>query len=81
MNAICNATITELKVEKAVSALKNKKSPGCDNVFNELIKHVGPQMIKLLCILFNNCLNSGTFPDALKLSIICLLYKKKANGK
>jgi len=41
------------EVEKAISELKNNKSPGIDEVVAELIKHGGNQVIALfhkLCI-------------------------------
>lgn len=55
--------ITALEIQKAITSLKSGKSPGLDNISNEMIKasqiFVNPCILKL----FNIVLTSGIYPE------------------
>ena len=73
--------ITTEEINKAAKKLKNNKSPGCDNVQAELVKH-GPEIVHhhIACIL-NQVAETGNYPTELKLGQLIPLPKpNKAKG-
>ncbi len=67
--------ITQKELEKAIKKLKNGKSTGPDSVRNEMIKKGGECLHRILNILFNRILASGTYPVAWQKSTITPIYK------
>ena len=63
-----NGEITVNEVERAVKDSKTKKAVRIDRVSNELLKH--PVVIKLLCNLFNRCMQGCIVPSNWKTAII-----------
>lgn len=71
-----NCDITRDEIASAINRLKNNKSPGRDNVLNELLKLGKEQLISPLEKLFNTILHSGYFPKEWSFGYIIPLYKK-----
>ena len=61
-----------------VKDLPSKRSSGVDNVSNILLKELIPYICEPLCAVINLSLNSGVFPDLMKLAEVVPLYKGKA---
>jgi hypothetical protein len=52
------------EISKAISHLKGNKSPGLDNISNNMIKHSQTVLFKSLQNVFNFCLSSGIHPNS-----------------
>jgi len=63
-------------IEKELGSLKNRKSPGPDGIFNEMLKYGGTELSLHLMQLFQQIFKQHTFPKAWKQSIITPLFKK-----
>lgn len=55
--------------------LKNKKSPGLDDVQNSLIKCLPSRGIKVICLIINSCLKLSYFPQIWKTAKIVPIHK------
>ncbi|XP_058983356.1 uncharacterized protein LOC101889084 isoform X4 [Musca domestica] len=66
-------------VKSIIAASKNKKSCSIDNISNYILKKIPESAIKLLVIVFNNCLNNGHFPPSWKISKIIPIKKKNSS--
>ena len=69
--------ISEREVEVAVSKLNNNKAPGYDGVTSEHVKHAGPPLIRILCLLYNQCVSREYIPLSFRKGIQVPLYKGK----
>ena len=56
--------------------LSSKNSCGLDGISSKLIKIIEPAIIKPLTLLINQVLNTGIFPDELKIAKVIPLFKK-----
>ena len=56
--------------------MKSKNSSGKDGISNKLLKSIKGKISKPLTIIINQCLETGIFPDVLKISKVKPLYKK-----
>ena len=72
--------VSSEKILKIVNSLKNKSSSGTDNISNVLLKVIAPYLMKPLYKLLNRSLETGSFPDELKVAIIIPLYKGRESG-
>ena len=68
-------SITEIK--KIIDNLPNKSSSGHDKLSNTVLKNISDSILYPLNIIFNQSLQSGQFPDLMKLAKIVQLYKSK----
>ena len=68
--------LSKEEVEKELRSLKNGKSPGPDNISNEMLKNGGTEFTLHLTQLFQQILKLCPVPKAWKESIIILLFKK-----
>ena len=68
--------IDEAVVKKTINILQAKSSSGCDGISSKLLKVIEHVVIKPLTLLINQVLNSGIFPDTLKIAKVVLIYKK-----
>ena len=55
--------------------LKNKSSNGHDGINNKIRKISLPVISVKICSLFNQCVESGYFPQAFKVAKVILLFK------
>ena len=70
-----NEKITLEEIKTSIKALKNQKSPGLDNITNEMIKCSNTLMIEHLESLFNKILELGYYPKSWNHGLICSIYK------
>ncbi|GBP52317.1 Probable RNA-directed DNA polymerase from transposon BS [Eumeta japonica] len=64
------------EVEKAIKSQKLDKSPGPDNITNELLKGTMVEQTPLLTNTYNNILTSGSIPKQWEKSHIILIHKR-----
>jgi len=69
-------SLTKEDIEKELRSLKNRKSPGHDGIFNEMIKYGGTELILHVTQLFQQIFKLCTIPKAWKQSIIIPMFKK-----
>lgn len=69
---------TQQEIEKLVKNLKIKNSHGYDNISNRMLKKIYPSIIEALVIIFNKSMQTGEFPNNMKLAIVKPLYKGKS---
>lgn len=80
-NEEINKEISEQEIFKAANALKNNKSPGCDNIVNEQIKATLHYMLPIYKKLFNIIFDEGIVPECWTVGIIKPIYKNKGDPK
>jgi hypothetical protein len=68
--------VTELMVKNILKEIKSKSSCDITGLSNKLMKHVESEIIKPLTIIINQCLNTGIFPEDLKIAKVIPLFKK-----
>ena len=68
--------VTEASVSKVIDSLKPKTSAGPDNISNNLIKIIKQEIVPSLSIIINQSLETGIFPDSLKIAKVVPLFKK-----
>ena len=73
--------ITDEEFEAAINKLKANKSPGIDNILNE-VKKIGKEAIKgHLVNLFNRILDTGKYPALWNFGLIVPIHKKDDRSK
>ena len=77
-SGLLNRKITKKELEVAKKILRNGKSPGIDNLINEMIAPLVDLYPSLLLKLFNNILDNTWISQDWLLSIITALHKKGA---
>ena len=91
MGNLINSTVSDLKsesiclqnvnyitfneVSNIISTLKVSKSPGLDNVPNLFLKKLSAKALKLLVIIFNNCIRLNYFPNIFKNAKVIPIFK------
>ena len=70
-----NREITEEEVTKCINDMKTNKSPGEDQISNEMIKCTNKEGITLLTKLFNTILDCGYFPKEWNYGLLRLIHK------
>ena len=68
---------TENEINKVISELKSKHSTGIDNITSIFVKTYRHVLIKLLSLIVNQSLQTGIFPDNLKIAKVLPIYKGK----
>ncbi|KAL7291223.1 hypothetical protein TKK_0014836 [Trichogramma kaykai] len=68
-----NATLNE--IQGLISYLKNRKSPGYDEITSRTLKELPPKALRYLTILINACLRLKYFPSQWKVAQIILIPK------
>ena len=68
--------IDEAAINKISYNLPPKSISGCDGISTKLLKVIAPVIIKALTLLINQVLNTGTFPDKLKIAKVIPIFKK-----
>ncbi|CAK1579776.1 unnamed protein product [Parnassius mnemosyne] len=67
--------ILRSEIEHAIKSQKDDKSPGSDNIANEVLKALTATLLEPLQTLFNNILRTETTPDQWSKSTNILLFK------
>ena len=70
------STIDEIR--KLITELPSKCSSGPDNISNVLLKELAPILSEPLSIIVNQSMQTGIFPDVMKLAEVVPLYKGKS---
>ena len=73
---ILNVDISEQEIRNAINSMKGRKSPGYDNVLNEMLKVSADVIVPYLHVLFQHLFNNGLFPMEWSKSIIVPIHKK-----
>ena len=60
---ILNKTIQYYEIKKCILELNKDKAYGPDMIHNQMLINGGPPLWSLMHKIFNNCLQSGTFPQ------------------
>ena len=68
--------VTTSDVENIIDKLKNKSSSGYDGISNTILKSIKSVIINPLTLLINQMVETGIFPDVLKISKVIPIYKK-----
>ena len=69
--------ITHKEVQKAITKLKNNKSPGLDGICNEMLKCSNEPIIALITKIFNTVLLTGTYPKIWNKGYVSAIHKSK----
>ena len=68
--------ITPDELLKTLKGLRNKSSYGYDNISTKLLKQIQEPLMGPLCLIINQSLSTGIFPDRLKIARVFPVYKK-----
>ena len=68
--------INEEQLQCHFNSLKSKSSSGHDGLSMRLVKDISPALLQPLCIIINQSLLTGIFPERLKIAKIYPLFKK-----
>ena len=68
--------VNEEVILKIINALNINKAHGHNDISIRMFKLCGKSVVKLLSMIFNNCIDTGTFPDIWKQSNIIPVHKK-----
>ena len=71
--------VNEQYVSKIIDDLKAKTSCGIDNISNKFLKDIKSLILSPLTLIINQCLNTGIFPDYLKIAKVLPVHKKGDN--
>ena len=74
-NAFEFKNITRAELVSVLKKVKASKAPGLDKISSKLLKAAGDSIIESLMYLFNLLLNTGIFPDDMKLAKVTPIYK------
>ena len=78
-NTYHNSCLTDKELKEAISSLKLNKSPGFDEINSNVVKECSEELFIPLKHIFNLSLNTGIFPDQLKIARVTPLYKSGEN--
>ena len=67
------------EIHDQISKLKNKKAPATGTLLNEMLKHGRYYLIPSLGRIFNDIIETGTFPTEWNIGVIKPIYKKKGD--
>ena len=68
--------VTEPEMIKTIDNLKPKSSCGIDRLSTKLLKHCKLELAHPIMLLFNKCIQAGTFPNKLKIAKVLAIFKK-----
>ena len=72
---VFNAPFTISEVRKNIRSLKLGKSGGPDGIIPEMVVNTIDEISEILLVLFNEILNTGSFPENWANSVLCPMYK------
>ena len=65
-------------MRRTIKNLSAKKSSGADGISNDLLKILADSIVEPLCMVINESMSTGKFPELMKLAEVVPLYKGKA---
>ena len=68
--------IVEMEIIKIISKFNKNKSPGHDDIGNNVLKKISKEIATPLTRIFNLSISSGEVPDSLKIAKVIPIYKK-----
>ena len=68
---------TAEEITKHIQNIKPKSSSGYDQISSKVLKEIGPIISRHLCLIVNQSLCTGIFPDRLKLAKVIPLFIKR----
>ena len=68
--------IDDISILRIINDLPNKSSTGFDDISMRLIKAIKTEIIPALLCIFNQSLNTGIFPEKLKIAKVIPIHKK-----
>ena len=77
LNSLKVKYIKQTDIEKIINSLPAKTSSGHDGISNKLLKDLNHTISYPLSVIFNQSLESGIFPDKMKIAEIIPLHKNK----
>jgi len=80
-NSFLNDPFEMQELDKVISSLSRRKSPGHDSLLNEHIIHGGRYVRLLILALFNSVTKHNRVPDDWQTSVIISIYKGKGKDK
>ena len=81
LNSLIVRNIKHTDIEKIIKSLPAKTSSGHDGISNKLLKDLNCTISYPLSIIFNQSLETGIFPEKMKIAEIVPLYKSKEEDK
>ena len=69
---------SQQEVNRIIDGLLSKSSSGHDDVSNILLKSLKSSLTYPMTLILNQSLETGTFPERMKLAEVIPLYKNKA---
>ena len=81
LNSLTVRNIKHTDIEKIINSLPAKTSSGHDEISNKLLKDLNCTISYPLSIIFNQSLETGIFPEKMKIAEIVPLYKSKEEDK
>ena len=78
----CNSSLSSVEItgEKILSIIRSldpKKAHGWDDILINIIKLCDIEMVKLLYLIYTECLETGRFPSSWKKATVLPIYKKE----
>ena len=73
-----NINIDRGKVLHLICALDSKKASGCDSISVSMIKICDMSIVELLCLIFEKCLETGSYPSIWKKANVIPIHKKES---
>ena len=73
--------VTKMDTWRYIKTTTPKTSSGPDQITSKLVNMAAPSLVSPLTIIINSCFEQGTFPNALKISKITPILKKKQAEK
>jgi hypothetical protein len=70
------SNIEEEEVSLVIKSLNEIKSPGYDEISVKAVKIAAPYIINILTHIFNHSVNTGEFPEKMKVAKLMALHKK-----
>jgi len=69
--------VTHEQVSEVIDGLAPKNSCGVDRFSTKLLRRLKPVISEMLWLVINQSLNTGIFPDQLKVAIVTPTYKEQ----
>ena len=71
-----NTEIDREKVLRLIRSLDTNKARGCDDISSSMIKMCDESIVEPLCLIFEECLESGAYPPQWKKANIIPVQKR-----